>query len=61
MKKPNFLKLRRCLGLRAAAISLAVSGALTVSATDKKPNILVIFGDDIGQANISAYTKGVMG
>jgi arylsulfatase len=27
----------------------------------KKPNILVIWGDDIGQANISAYTKGVMG
>ncbi|APX74474.1 Arylsulfatase [Achromobacter insolitus] len=27
----------------------------------KKPNILVIFGDDIGQANISAYTHGVVG
>ncbi len=27
----------------------------------KKPNILVIWGDDIGQSNISAYTKGVMG
>jgi arylsulfatase A-like enzyme len=26
-----------------------------------KPNILVIFGDDIGQANISAYTFGLMG
>jgi len=26
-----------------------------------KPNILVIWGDDIGQSNISAYTKGVMG
>ncbi|MFM0040702.1 arylsulfatase [Paraburkholderia sediminicola] len=26
-----------------------------------KPNILVIFGDDIGQANISAYTRGVVG
>jgi len=26
-----------------------------------KPNILVIMGDDIGQANISAYTLGVMG
>jgi arylsulfatase A-like enzyme len=26
-----------------------------------KPNILVIFGDDIGQSNISAYTRGVMG
>jgi arylsulfatase A-like enzyme len=27
----------------------------------KKPNILVIFGDDIGQTNISAYSKGVVG
>src|SRR5215467_12015086 len=27
----------------------------------KKPNVLVIFGDDIGQSNISAYTHGLMG
>jgi arylsulfatase A-like enzyme len=27
----------------------------------EKPNILVIWGDDIGQSNISAYTRGVMG
>ncbi|MCP4883613.1 MAG: arylsulfatase [Flavobacteriales bacterium] len=27
----------------------------------KKPNILVIWGDDIGQSNISAYTFGMMG
>lgn len=27
----------------------------------KKPNILVIFGDDIGQSNVSAYSKGLMG
>ena len=30
-------------------------------ASGKKPNILVIWGDDIGQGNISAYTKGLMG
>jgi arylsulfatase len=30
-------------------------------AAEKKPNILVIWGDDIGQANISAYTHGLMG
>ena len=30
-------------------------------ATGRKPNILVIMGDDIGQTNISAYTLGVMG
>jgi arylsulfatase A-like enzyme len=27
----------------------------------KKPNILVIFGDDIGQTNLSAYAHGIMG
>jgi Sulfatase len=27
----------------------------------KKPNILVIFGDDIGQTNVSAYSMGMMG
>ncbi|MGD8895305.1 MAG: arylsulfatase [Acidobacteriota bacterium] len=26
-----------------------------------KPNILVVWGDDIGQSNISAYTRGMMG
>ena len=31
------------------------------SAADKQPNIVVIWGDDIGQSNLSAYTKGVMG
>jgi hypothetical protein len=32
-----------------------------VLAQTKKPNILVIWGDDIGLANISAYSSGVMG
>ncbi len=31
------------------------------AAKSKRPNILVIWGDDIGQANISYYTHGVMG
>ena len=30
-------------------------------ASGKKPNILVIFGDDIGQTNVSAYSMGMMG
>src|SRR6185436_5543181 len=28
---------------------------------DGKPNILVIWGDDIGQSNLSCYTHGMMG
>jgi arylsulfatase len=31
------------------------------SATMGKPNIVVIFGDDIGQTNVSAYSMGLMG
>ena len=30
-------------------------------ATPEKPNFLVIWGDDIGQSNLSVFTKGVMG
>jgi hypothetical protein len=33
----------------------------TVAQSSKKPNILVIFGDDIGVANVSAYGLGVVG
>ena len=32
-----------------------------VWAETNKPNILVIWGDDIGQFNISAYNRGMMG
>ncbi|HYN30400.1 MAG TPA: sulfatase-like hydrolase/transferase [Dermatophilaceae bacterium] len=28
---------------------------------DTQPNILVIWGDDIGQSNLSCYSDGVMG
>ena len=35
--------------------------AQTPPAGGKKPNILVIFGDDIGVPQISAYTMGMMG
>jgi arylsulfatase len=28
---------------------------------DKKPNFLIIWGDDIGQSNLSVFTKGMMG
>jgi arylsulfatase len=42
------------------AIAL-VAGALPAVAADQKPNILVIWGDDIGIHNISAYNHGIMG
>jgi arylsulfatase len=40
---------------------LLFSIGLSYAQKDKKPNILVIWGDDIGQSNISAYTMGIVG
>lgn len=37
------------------------ASAVTAHAADRKPNILVIFGDDIGVWNVGAYTHGMMG
>src|SRR5215469_8773596 len=33
----------------------------TPAGATNKPNILVIFGDDIGITNVSAYSSGLMG
>jgi len=33
----------------------------SASAQQKRPNIVVIWGDDIGQSNVSAYSRGMMG
>lgn len=49
------------ISLIMVALSGAVlSGAVWAKAT-AKPNILVIWGDDVGRSNISAYTMGMMG
>ena len=43
------------------AAPAATAAAPAASAAGRKPNILVIFGDDIGIPQISAYTMGMMG
>jgi arylsulfatase len=40
---------------------LCLFAGSTAYAQSQKPNILVIWGDDIGQSNVSAYTRGLMG
>ncbi|MBL0921267.1 MAG: arylsulfatase [Phycisphaerales bacterium] len=54
---------------RFAALALAMLAAVWMGegagaqqpGPAKKPNILVIFGDDIGTTNVSAYSDGLMG
>ena len=46
---------------RLLAIAATILVAGIANAEGNKPNILVIWGDDIGQSNISAYTRGLMG
>lgn len=54
--------------LLAAKLAVCAVGALAlaefapaIAQSEDKPNILVIWGDDVGQSNISAYTFGLMG
>ncbi|MBB3105098.1 arylsulfatase [Azomonas macrocytogenes] len=42
-------------------VAASVMGLSASAGAADKPNILVIFGDDIGQTNISAYAMGVTG
>lgn len=60
MKKLNLLLQIRMQSRLFLLACLALTSVLAYS-QDKKPNILVIWGDDIGQSNISAYTMGVVG
>ena len=55
------LKNTKLINIRALAVAtlMALSGA--VSAQDTKPNTLVIWGDDVGWNNTSAYNRGMMG
>jgi arylsulfatase A-like enzyme len=70
MQSPRFPYRVLALSLLAACVAAAeperapASPSTAASAPSnqaKKPNILVIWGDDIGQFNISAYNLGMMG
>lgn len=45
----------------AAQTQKAAPATAPAVPSGRKPNILVIFGDDVGQTNISAYSFGVVG
>ena len=69
VRKPNRRSILLGGTTLAAAAAVASGQRMTMAqaqqqqsgAGGKKPNILVIFGDDIGQANLSCFTFGVMG
>jgi arylsulfatase len=46
---------------KAAPASKATGKTAAKASGGKQPNILVIWGDDIGISNLSCYTKGLMG
>jgi arylsulfatase len=55
---------RKEIAMNRITTKLAALGILIASlchAQAQKPNILVLYGDDIGIANVSAYSDGVMG
>ena len=46
------------------ALLMLLAGVIMASApttAQQKPNIVIIWGDDIGQSNVSAYSRGLMG
>ena len=64
MLVPKFVRSRgNALLAAAAAFALVagLSGTAAAQETSKKPNILVLWGDDIGTWNISHNNRGMMG
>jgi arylsulfatase len=57
MKRKSRISMSTYLILGLLGLTLAAGSAVAAA----KPNILVIWGDDIGVANISAYNHGIMG
>ena len=60
MQKSLILMNRSWRSVFAMSVTVFLGTASVSSAADQ-PNILVIWGDDIGQTNISAYSRGMMG
>jgi arylsulfatase A-like enzyme len=52
---------RNIIAAFALPLALVFSGAATAQTPAKKPNIVMIMGDDVGMWNLSAYHRGMMG
>jgi arylsulfatase A-like enzyme len=60
-QSPSLRRWTLCLSAAALAFALVAVGLPEAQAQERKPNILVIMGDDIGWFNPSAYHQGMMG
>ncbi len=49
------------LGVAVIVVIAMIVAPQSLHAQTKRPNIVVIWGDDIGQSNLSTYTGGLMG
>jgi arylsulfatase A-like enzyme len=58
MKRDNLIK---CMLAALIVTSALLPAAPTAQSQSKKPNILILWGDDIGYWNVSAYNQGMMG
>jgi arylsulfatase len=57
----RFLRPTNAVAALLCIIAMFELGTSSAAAQPRKPNILVIWGDDIGWYNVSAYNQGVMG
>ena len=60
MKEINVVRCGLIVVICGTAL-LAGAGTAQAQAQAQKPNILVIFGDDVGYWNVSAYNQGMIG
>ena len=61
LKPKSTGRLATYAGTTALALGLVAIGLAAPALGADKPNILVVWGDDVGQSNISAYTHGLVG
>jgi arylsulfatase A-like enzyme len=55
------MKITKALLLLTTISVAAITTAPVAAQQQQRPNIVVIWGDDIGQSNVSAYSRGMMG
>ncbi len=55
------MKITKALFLLTTISVAAMTSAPVVAQQQQRPNIVIIWGDDIGQSNVSAYSRGMMG